>query len=105
MGFETGYLAESMNASVGAPGAVQKNLFLRQALEHIDDFSLNGRLVRLHLPAVEIRAVVGNGELEMTHQGERTLDPAKAPCAQSGCPASGPRCPAGKAGNLPAHNE
>ena len=56
-----------MHARVGPARAVQKNLFLRQPLQHVDDFPLNSRLIPLHLPAVEIRPIVGNGEFEMAH--------------------------------------
>src|SRR5690349_18138135 len=59
-----------MYSSVSASRAVQENLFLCQALQHVDDFSLNRRLASLHLPAVEIRPVVSNGEFEMAHAGE-----------------------------------
>src|SRR5229473_8274649 len=60
-------LAERVNPGVGASRPVKNHVFLRQAAEHTDDFSLNRGLVGLHLPAVEIRAVVRDGELKITH--------------------------------------
>jgi hypothetical protein len=52
---------------------MQVNFLLRDAPQNVDDFSLNCRLVRLNLPAVEIRAVVGDGELEMAHSNEEGI--------------------------------
>src|SRR5207253_9127358 len=68
-----------MYACVRSSRAVQKNSFLRHTLEHIFDFPLNGRLVRLHLPAVEIRAPVGAGELDIPPGRRRRSAPAYAP--------------------------
>src|SRR5260370_13540100 len=64
-------LAKRVNAGVGASGGMQNDVFLRQATEHANDFPLNRRLVRLNLPAVEIGAVVSDGELEIAHAGTR----------------------------------
>ena len=58
---ETADLTEGVNSGVGATRAVQRDIFLRQAAQHIDDFTLNGGFIFLDLPAVEIRAIVGDG--------------------------------------------
>ncbi len=63
-------LAQRVDAGVGAPGAVELHIFLRDAAQHVHDFALDGRFVCLNLPAVEVRAVVGDGELEITHPSE-----------------------------------
>src|SRR6267143_28768 len=60
-------LAKRVNARVGASGGVYNDVLLRQAPKHANDFPLNRRLVRLNLPAVEIGAVVRDGELEIAH--------------------------------------
>src|SRR5882762_6023287 len=60
-------LAKRVNAGVGASGGMYNDVLLRQAPKHANDFPLNRRLVRLNLPAVEISAVVRDGELEIAH--------------------------------------
>src|SRR4051812_43959668 len=42
-------------------------IFLRDAAQHLNDFALNRRLTRLHLPAVKVGAVVCDDELEIAH--------------------------------------
>src|SRR5437660_423363 len=66
------YLAKRVNAGVGASGGMQNDVFLSQTPKHANDFPLNCWPLRLHLPAVEIGAVVSDGELEITHAGART---------------------------------
>src|SRR6266702_7404463 len=61
------HLTKRVNPGVGSPRAVQNNVLLRQPAQHFNDFALNCRLVGLHLPAVEIRAVIRDGELEIAH--------------------------------------
>jgi len=56
-----------MHASIGAAGAVNNGGVLGNASEHADDLALDGGLMGLHLPAVEVRAVIGDGELEIAH--------------------------------------
>src|SRR2546421_5937071 len=51
---------------------MQNDVFLSQPPKHANDFPLNCWPLRLHLPAVEIGAVVSDGELEITHAGART---------------------------------
>ena len=58
--FKTADLTERVNACVGTSGAVQVNLFLRDAAQNLDDFALHRRFIFLNLPAVEVRTVVGN---------------------------------------------
>ena len=56
---KTGDLAEGVDARVGAARAVQNEAFLGDAAQNVYDFTLDGRFVRLDLPAVEVGAVVG----------------------------------------------
>src|SRR5450432_2837263 len=64
---EAADLPQGMDSGVGAPGAVEHDVFLGQLAQHADNFALNGRLAGLDLPAVKISAVVGDGELEIAH--------------------------------------
>src|SRR5258708_15139230 len=50
---------------------MQNDVLLSQSPKHANDFTLDCGLVRLHLPAVEIGAVVSDGELEIAHAGTR----------------------------------
>src|SRR5215475_12107826 len=56
-----------MHTGIRASRTMQMNMLLRDAPKHIYNFALNGRFFRLNLPAVKIRSVVGNGELEIAH--------------------------------------
>src|SRR6267378_2820583 len=113
---EASNLAECVNPRVCSPCCMQNDVFLRQAAQHFNDFSLNRGLAGLNLPAVEIGAVVRDGELEIAH-GKKVISfqpsvfrggiksgkfPASAqePYGQSGFQASLPRCRRGRAGNL-----
>src|SRR6266850_885409 len=113
-------LAKRVNAGVGASRGMHNDVLLRQAPKHANDFPLNRRLVRLNLPAVEISAVVRDGELEIAHgnqvisfqlsvfslqsSGEdeigQVLRSTMERCERSGSPASPPRCRRDRAGNL-----
>src|SRR6266446_4460390 len=64
---EASNLAECVNPRVCSPCCMQNDVFLRQAAQHFNDFSLNRGFARLNLPAVEIGAVVRDGELEIAH--------------------------------------
>ena len=64
---EAGDLGEGVDASVGAAGALGQNALASDAEEGVGEQALNGRKVRLDLPAVVGRAVVGEDELEVGH--------------------------------------
>src|SRR5260370_24686963 len=64
---KAGDLSKCVNTSVGAPCTMQHYVLLCEPAQYSNNFSLNGGLIRLNLPAVEIRAVVRDGELKMTH--------------------------------------
>src|SRR5882672_11347467 len=97
-------LAKRVNAGVGASGGVYNDVLLRHAPKHASDFPLNRRLVRLNLPAVEIGAVIRDGEFEIAHgkkvinfqlsvfrgriSSSKLLMSARARCERSGFPAS-----------------
>src|SRR6266436_5090390 len=63
-------LSERMHPGVGASRTMQLHIFLRNAPQHIHDFALNRGFVQLHLPAVKVGTVVGDGELEIAHASE-----------------------------------
>src|SRR5712664_289414 len=65
------YLTKRVNPGVGASGGMQNDVLLSQSPKHANDFTLDCGLVRLNLPAVEIGAVVRDGELEIAHAGTR----------------------------------
>src|SRR5215475_4439850 len=93
-----------MHTGIRASRTMQMNMLLSDAPKHIHNFSLNGRFFRLNLPTVEIRSVVGNGELEIAHsKGESSLDVTKR-CGQICCRALPQRCLRGKADNHRARN-
>src|SRR5262249_33545839 len=56
-----------MNTRVGPARTMQVNPLLRDSPQNIYNFALDCRFVRLNLPAVKIRSVVGNGEFEISH--------------------------------------
>ena len=66
---EAGHLAEGMNASVGASGALRQRRFAGDPPERGLQLTLDGGLAGLHLPAAEIRAVVGQGQLPVLLDG------------------------------------
>src|SRR5580698_750222 len=61
--FEAGYLAEGVDAGIGAAGALGQWGFAGDAAEGGLQFSLDGGLTGLDLPAAEVGAVVGEGQL------------------------------------------
>src|SRR5216683_4589016 len=109
-------LAKRVNSGVGAAGAMQNDVLLREAAQNANNLTLNRGLACLNLPAVEISAVVRDGELEITHgeevisfrlsvfrRGERFgkfIISTRKRCERSGSPASSPRFRRGKADNL-----
>src|SRR5260370_38924331 len=109
-------LAKSVNSGVGAAGALQNDVLLREAAQNGNNLTLNRGLACLNLPAMVIGAVVGDGELEITHgeevisfqlsvfrRGERFgkfIISTRKRCERSGSPVSRLRCRRGRAGNL-----
>ena len=59
--FEMRDLAERVNAGIGAAGAVDGDRFLGDLAEDVVEGALDGGQAGLELPAVEVRAVVGDG--------------------------------------------
>jgi len=66
---EAGHLAKSVHTGIRPASARQLDTLLGQAAEHGNYFTLDRWFIRLNLPAVEVGAVVGNREFEMTHSG------------------------------------
>src|SRR5216684_9137933 len=109
-------LAKRVNSGIGAASAMQNDVLLREAAQNGNNLTLNRGLACLNLPAVEISAVVRDGELEITHgeevisfqlsvfrRGERFgkfIISTRKRCERSGSPASSPRFRRGKADNL-----
>ena len=77
-------LAQRVDARVGAPSGVQLHIFLRDPTKHIHDFALHRGLVGLNLPTVEVRTVVRDGELEITHGGEKLSIMRKRESSEAG---------------------
>jgi len=59
-----------VDARIGAARAVDGYLFLSDFSEHVGDCTLNGGDTGLDLPAVECSAIVGEGQFDVTHEGE-----------------------------------
>src|SRR5216684_901169 len=66
------HLTKRVNPGVGAPRPVQNDMLLSKPAQYFNEFALNCRLGCLNVPAVEIRAVVRDGELEIAHAEPRT---------------------------------
>jgi hypothetical protein len=52
-----------MDTGIGAPGALGQGRFTRNPAQGCLQFTLDGGFRGLNLPAAEIRAIVGQGEL------------------------------------------
>lgn len=64
------YLSESMNAGVGASGALGKHGFSRNMADGVGEGALDGGQIRLNLPAVVGGSVVGENGLPMRHEDD-----------------------------------
>ena len=62
-----GYLAECVDAGVGAAGALRENAFAGDAVEYVAEGALDGGQAGLDLPAVVWGSVIGEGELPVGH--------------------------------------
>lgn len=60
---EAGDLGQGMDSSVGAAGALRQGRFARDSAEGCLELSLDGRQAGLDLPALEVRSIVGEGQL------------------------------------------
>ena len=60
-------LTERVDACVGAARAVHNNSLLGDFSRGVVNFALNRREAGLELPTVEVRAVVGDCELDVAH--------------------------------------
>ena len=60
---ETCHLGEGMDTGVGAPGALGQGRFAGDPAQGVLQLALNGGFIGLNLPAPEICAIVGQGEL------------------------------------------
>ena len=63
MELKAGHLAQGVNAGVGAARALGQRGFAGDPAQGGLQFALDGRLSRLNLPAAEVGAVVGQGQL------------------------------------------
>ena len=64
---EMRHLAQSVYARICAARALDEDLFLRDLASRVNDRALNRADSRLQLPAMEVRPVVRNGELDVAH--------------------------------------
>ena len=60
---ERGYLALGVNSGIGAAGTLGEDSFAGDAVDGVGEFALDGRLVGLNLPAMEVCAIVGEDQL------------------------------------------
>jgi hypothetical protein len=67
-GGKRGDLATRMHARIGTPGAFEPNLFAENRLERPLERALDGRAVRLNLPAEVIGAVVLDNQGQPHHE-------------------------------------
>lgn len=66
-----GHLAKRVHTGVRAAGAVNHRAGTRQALAHLHEQTLDRALVRLDLPSVKFRTIVGECELDILHRGAK----------------------------------
>ena len=66
---EGGDLAESVDAGVGAARALRKDALADGAVDGVGEHTLDGGQAGLNLPSAEGGAVVGEGELPVSHAG------------------------------------
>ena len=64
---EMRHLPERVHSRIGAAGSLDDYFFLRDLARRVVQRALNGRHARLRLPAVEVRSIVGNGQLDVAH--------------------------------------
>ncbi len=62
-----GDLSQSMNAGVGAAGAVNFNFFLNESVDCLFQKFLHTRSVKLFLPAEQVSAVIFDHNLVALH--------------------------------------
>src|ERR1700749_4861661 len=66
---EARYLPQSVPAGVGPSRSLRQRSLADNAFESLLKLALNGPFVRLHLPAVEVCAVVRQGQLPRRRSG------------------------------------
>ena len=76
---EAPHLPEGMHTRIRPPRAVQLNILLRQPPQHGHQFALHCRFICLDLPAVEIRPVVRNRQLKISHCRRTLIPPSRSP--------------------------
>ena len=62
-----------VDAGVGATGSVDSEIFAGEFAEDVNESALNGGLAGLDLPAAEVGAVIGEGELDVAHERESSV--------------------------------
>ena len=68
VGVEIDDLAKRVDTGVGAAAGIDTDALAGQSSDGLFEGFLHGAKARLHLPAVEISAIVGKCELEVTHE-------------------------------------
>jgi hypothetical protein len=58
-----------MNPSVGSARSGDVNFMIKKPAQSLFELSLHGSKVRLTLPSMKRRPVVGEGQLEVPHSG------------------------------------
>jgi hypothetical protein len=63
-------LAEGVDSSISAAGAMHLHRSALEPRQRVLEQALNGRPLRLPLPADKLRPVIGKGQLERSHQAQ-----------------------------------
>src|SRR5215469_170904 len=90
---EVRHLTERVYAGIGAARAVDDEFFLRNFACRLVDCTLDRGQSGLILPAVKVRAIVGNCESDISHETER-LSHARKKCGLGQKPVPGFHSPA-----------
>ena len=64
---DIGHLPMRVNARIGTAGTGDTHVVIEQLLEGLLEFTLDGPEIRLNLPSVKVRTVIGNSQLEVAH--------------------------------------
>ena len=61
------HLPMRVNARIGTAGTGDTHVVIEQLLESLLKFTLNGSKIRLNLPPMKARTVIGKSQLEIAH--------------------------------------
>src|SRR5437588_13054623 len=61
------HLSMRVNARIGTAGTGDVYVLIEQLLEGLLKFTLDGAKIRLNLPSMKVRTVIGKSQLEVAH--------------------------------------